>query len=90
MTISTTQQQSAENPAPVSSGLVMLPVGTRIRFLRTLAEAPTGDHPALLYAEKGEGGEVTGHGCTEGHWVKTDKWKSPFGAVLNVEFEDAT
>ncbi len=57
-----------------------LPVGTRIRFTRTLEADGTGDHPALLYAEKGELGEITGHGTREGYWVKVDSWPNPFGA----------
>ncbi len=38
----------------------------------------------------GERGEVTGHGCREGHWVKVDKWPTPFGAKLGEDFEEAT
>lgn len=78
----TNQQSSALALAPCS-----LPVGTRIRFLRTLTESPCEDHPGLIFARKGDGGEVTGHGCPEGHWVKWDNWHAPFGAVLGEEFE---
>ena len=66
---------------------VRLPVGARIRFLKMIDSPPTGDHPALLYAKKGELGEITGHNCMEGHWVKTDAWPHPFGAVIGDEFE---
>lgn len=62
------------------------PVGTRIRFTKELATGATGDHPALSYASKGDLGEVTGHGCREGYWVKTDNWPTPFGASED-EFE---
>jgi len=63
-----------------------LPVGTRIRFTKTLIQAASGDHPTLLYAEKGTEGEITGHGCREGYWVKWDRWPHPFGASRD-EFE---
>ena len=63
-----------------------LPIGTRIRFIRTLDEGPTSDRPATLFASKGEKGEVTGHNEWEGYWVKTDTWPNPFGAVLGKEF----
>ena len=63
-----------------------LPVGTRIRFIRTL-DAPADDHsPSTLFAEKGELGTVTGHSCFEGHMIKTDKWPNSFGAVIDDEF----
>ncbi len=56
-----------------------LPVGTRIRFTRTLDCGPTEESPALLFANKDEEGEITGHGCWEGYWVKRDAWDEPFG-----------
>lgn len=83
----TTSVDSAPRPAPVDRSVRLLPIGARIRFLKRLSSGPTGDHPAFLYAEKNQGGEVTGHGCPEGHWVKTDDWPTPFGAVLGEEFE---
>ena len=63
-----------------------LPIGTRIKFVKDLTGDATGEHPAYLYARKGDGGEVTGHGCWEGHWVKWDKWDAPFGAKLGEDF----
>lgn len=63
-----------------------LPIGTRIKFLKDLDRGPDEDSPACTYARKGDGGEVTGHGCWEGHWVKWDKWPKPFGAKLGEEF----
>lgn len=79
----------AGHPPAVSNDLVILPVGTRIRFLKQLGCGPTGDHPSFIYAEKGDMGEVTGHGCVEGHWVSWDKWPHSFGATLGVDFEEA-
>jgi hypothetical protein len=64
----------------------LLPVGTRIRFIKSLYGAATGDSPACVYAKKGDGGVVTGHGTPEGHWVKWDKWPHAFGAEYAVEF----
>lgn len=64
-----------------------LPVGTRIRFIKTLTSGPTGDHPAFLYARKGEGGVVTGHNDFQGHTVKWDGWEhAAFCAVFEEEF----
>ncbi len=68
----------------------LLPVGTRIKFVKSLYGGATGDAPACVYAEKGEGGIVTGHGCCEGHWVKWDGWRAPFGAKLGEEFISET
>ena len=65
----------------------LLPVGTRIRFTKTLTASANEDHPALLFAEKGDLGTITGHGCSEGYWVKIDSWPNPFGASPN-EFEE--
>ena len=64
-----------------------LAIGTRIRFVRTLEAAANEESPACLYANEGEEGEVTGHGCWEGHWVKRDAWPAPFGAQLSKDFE---
>lgn len=65
---------------------IALPIGTRIKFLKDLTEGANGEHPALLFAKKGDGGEVIGHGCREGHWVKWDKWPEKFGAELGTDF----
>jgi hypothetical protein len=64
----------------------LLAVGTRIRFIKTLYGAPTGETPAFVYAEKGDGGVITGHGTPEGYWVKWDKWPHAFGASHGTEF----
>lgn len=72
--------------AQASGSVVRLPVGTRIRFLKTLTSPADEFSPGNLYASAGETGEVTGHGCTEGHMVKTDHWSFPFGAVFGEEF----
>lgn len=65
-----------------------LPIGTRIRFLRDLIEDADGDHPALLYAKRGELGTITGHGTPEGYWAKLGSWPNAFGASRD-EFEVA-
>jgi hypothetical protein len=65
----------------------LLPIGTRIVFLKTLDQGPNEDSPAIVFAEKGDGGCVTGHGCKERYWVKWDKWQAPFGAIHGTEFE---
>lgn len=62
-----------------------LPIGTRIRFTKTLASLASGDHPAFLFAEEGDEGEITGHGTKEGYWAKTS-YNPPFG-VSRDEFE---
>ena len=64
----------------------LLPVGTRIRFLHDLTEDACGDHPCLLYARRGGLGTITGHGTSEGYWVKWDDWPNAFGASAD-EFE---
>ena len=68
-----------------------LPVGTRIRFLKTLEAGPNEDHPAIIYARKGDLGTVVDDfPCAEGHCVKWDRWShAAFGATLGVEFEEA-
>jgi hypothetical protein len=67
---------------------VKFPIGTRIRFLKTLTCPPTSEHPGFHYATKGDSGHVTGHDCREGHWVKWEGWThAAFGAELGVDFE---
>ena len=63
-----------------------VPVGTRIRFTRDLECGPTGDHPAFIYARKGDLGRITGHGTREGYWATWDRWPTPFGLSPD-EFE---
>lgn len=65
-----------------------LPVGTRIRFTRTLDDPANEEHPHLVYAEKGETGEIVqgDRPAYEGYWVKVDHWPHPFGASRD-EFE---
>ncbi len=63
-----------------------LPVGTRIRFLKDLTEAPDEDRPWIQYAAKGELGTIAGHGTSEGYWAKADSWDKPFGLAPG-EFE---
>lgn len=82
----TTSQPTA---GTVSESAVSLPPGTRIRFLKTLTEPATGDHPLLVYAKAGELGTIVeGRPCSEGHWAIWDGWqKASFGAVHGTEFE---
>jgi len=63
-----------------------LEIGTRIIFVKLLDSPATGDHPELVYAYKGDEGEVTGYNNFEGYWVKRDKWPAPFGAEIETEF----
>lgn len=74
--------------------MTQLTPGTRIRFLKTLDAPANEESPAVVYAEKGDTGEVVenpnvpgGGPPREGHWVKWDRWPHPFGAVLGEEFE---
>lgn len=84
----TVQQTVTVPPSEQPQNPGSLPVGTKIRFLKTICIPACGDHPELLLAEKGDGGEVVaGEPCREGHWVKWDHWKTPFGAQLGVDFE---
>lgn len=64
----------------------LLPIGTRIKFIKSLYGKATGERPACVFAEKDTFGTVTGHNCSEGHWVKWEHWEHPFGAVLGEEF----
>lgn len=72
--------------ASMEKELKLLPIGTRIIFIKELASGPSEYSPGNLYARKGDGGEVTGHDCWEGHWVKWDKWPAPFGAQYGIDF----
>lgn len=62
-----------------------LPIGTKIRFTKLLDCDATEDHPAFIYAERGEEGEITGYNDREGYWAKTAS-NPPFGASPD-EFE---
>lgn len=63
-----------------------LEIGTRIRFNRDLTEPASGDHPALLYAYKGEAGTIIGYSAKEGYLVRADHHHAKFGAALH-EFD---
>ena len=69
-----------------------LPVGTRIRFKRTLGAPANEEHPNIVYAYGGEFGEITGHGCKEGYWAEVYRWRdAPFGCSreeFTVESDD--
>jgi len=68
------------------SDIKQLPVGTRIRFVKSIYGSASGDCPPCTYAKKGDGGVVTGHNCPEGHWVKWDHWPHAFGSEYGTEF----
>ena len=67
-----------------------LPLGTRVRFLKTLDSGPDEYGPGNHYATKGDLGTVVEgqFPCKEGHWVTWDGWtQAPFGAEVGVDFE---
>lgn len=64
----------------------LLPVGTKIRFTKTLEDGPSEERPAIIYALKDETGVITGHGSREGYWARIDSCSAPFGASRE-EFE---
>lgn len=64
----------------------LLPVGTRIRFTKTLTEPANEDHPDIVFAKAGDFGVITGHGTKEGYWAKWEHWPHAFG-VSDGEFE---
>lgn len=89
MTTAHDTPQTAQDATPLAVCLnAGLGVGSRIRFVRTLTQPPSGDHPTLLYAYAGEMGTIVGHDCMEGYQVKTDNWHQWFGAHRD-EFEPA-
>lgn len=59
---------------------------TKIKFTKTLTEAASGDHPALLYAKEGETGIIGAGSSPEGYWAKVDGQPDWFG-VREEEFE---
>ena len=61
-------------------------IGDRIRFTKTLTEEACGDHPRLLYASKGELGEIVPAQYGTEIWAKRDAWPAPF-AVTTDEIE---
>ncbi len=66
----------------------LLPVGTRIRFLRQLTEDACGDHPEFLLASKGELGTVVSNsGKFHRYSVIADHWPSASFGVDDGEFE---
>lgn len=80
----TTDHTTVNSPVEAA---VMLPIGTKIKFLKDLGCGPCEDHPAFTFAKEGDYGVVTGHNCREGHLVKWEKWMSAaFGAELGTDF----
>lgn len=70
--------------------VAQLPIGTRIRFIKTLEEGPTDEHPGRTYAVEGGLGTITGHGTKEGYWVKWDGWTSAAFGASDTEFRPLT
>lgn len=54
------------------------PVGTRIRFKRTITESACGDHPEFLLCIAGEYGVIVGYGTVFPYKVKTNYHRSEF------------
>ena len=65
---------------------VVLPIGTRIVFIRDLTSGADDHGPGNVYAMRGDIGEVLGYDCIEGHFVKRDSWPAGFGANYAMEF----
>ncbi len=63
-----------------------LPVGTCIRFTKTLTAAADEDHPELIYCTKGELGEITGNHLAQGYAARVYTWPNSFW-VYEDEFE---
>lgn len=55
----------------------LLPIGTRIRFTKTIVKDATGDHPAFLLANEGDLGTVAAH------YLLTNLYA--YGVVTDVE-----
>jgi hypothetical protein len=83
------QTESPQTSDPAVGSSDWLGVGTRVRFLKTLAAPACEDHPGCQYAACGEYGTIAGHGTREGYWVKVDSWPFAFGAARD-EFEVVT
>lgn len=84
-------ERTPDGARPLSNGGVggVLPVGTRVRFTRTLTSAADEFSPGNLYAKKGELGTITGHGAPEGYWVKWDGWMHAAFGASREEIEPA-
>ena len=55
------------------------PIGTRIRFLRTITGYCETQGP-ITFANAGEEGEIVGYGTIFPYRVKVDAWGTSFGA----------
>ena len=51
----------------------MCKIGDRIRFRKILEEGPTGDHPALLFANKNDMGEIIKFSRSHGPYDEKDE-----------------
>ncbi len=65
---------------------LLIPVGTRIKFTKTMRRAACEDAPEQVFAYVGEHGAIVGHGTKEGYWAVTDAWPNEFG-VSDEEFD---
>jgi len=82
-----TQHNTTTAPTGVvsSNQLGLLPIGTRIVFTKTLESGPDEFSPGNLYARKGDGGVITGHGTPEGYWVAFWDYSVVFAPSLTIE-----
>jgi hypothetical protein len=70
----------------------LIPIGTRVRFTKTIIEDATGDHPRFLLAEEGELGNVAVHyefAHLYPYGVVADRCPNRF-AVAGDEIEEVT
>ncbi len=80
--------EDPEIPLTESESAVVFRAGMRIKFRRDLTANATEEHPAFIYARKGEGGRITRvGGCWEGFWVKWDEWLSAAFGCQSKDFE---
>lgn len=77
---------SDQHDANAADGSALLPIGTRIRFIKLLAGTPDGAYPARTYATEGDFGTILGHEAEGRYRVKRDYWKASFGASHGTEF----
>lgn len=74
-------RESNENDASTDKDII--PVGTSIIFTRTLGLPASEGQAALVFARKGESGEIAGYIGTEGYWVKANSGQQQFAAVAS-------
>lgn len=73
----------------------MIPIGTRIKFTKTIYEPACGDHPAFIMCRCNELGIITGYAALnipEWPWpylVKWDAWTEAGFYISSEDFEEA-